>query len=66
MKPQFTYLLIVILAAAGSIATLLLLGNIFTRKREAEQVAFKLVDIDEATIDPALWGKNFPRQYDGY
>ena len=20
----------------------------------------------EATIDPALWGKNFPRQYDGY
>jgi len=66
MKPRFTYLLIVILAAAGSIATLLLLGNIFTRKREAEQVVFKLVEIDETTIDPALWGKNFPRQYDGY
>jgi nitrite reductase (cytochrome c-552) len=24
------------------------------------------VDLDEKTVDPAQWGKNFPRQYDGY
>ena len=26
----------------------------------------KLVDLDEETVDPAVWGKNFPRQYDSY
>ena len=63
---RFLYIVIVILVAGATIAALLLLQNIFTRKREAEQVAFKLVDIDETTIDPAQWGKNFPRQYDAY
>jgi nitrite reductase (cytochrome c-552) len=66
MKSRLIFLLIVIVIAGATVAALLLLQNIFTRKREAEQVAFKLVDIDETTIDPALWGKNFPRQYDAY
>ena len=26
----------------------------------------RVVELDENTIDPAVWGKNFPRQYDGY
>lgn len=63
---RLMYILIVLLVAAGTVAALLLLQNIFTRKREAEQTTFKLVDIDETTIDPATWGKNFPRQYDAY
>ena len=29
-------------------------------------MVFSLVDIDETVVDPAQWGKNFPRQYDGY
>jgi nitrite reductase (cytochrome c-552) len=60
------YLALVAVTAAATIAVLMLLQNIFTRKREAEQVVFKLVDIDETVADPAEWGKNFPRQYDGY
>lgn len=43
-----------------------LLTNIMERKREAQQVGFKLVNVDEDTVDPAIWGQNFPRQYDSY
>jgi nitrite reductase (cytochrome c-552) len=43
-----------------------LLMNIRQRKDEAQEYYFKLADLDENTIDPAVWGRNFPRQYDGY
>lgn len=65
-RSRLAYVLIVFVVAAATVGTLLLLQNIFTRKREAEQVVFKLVNIDETVTDPAQWGKNFPRQYDGY
>lgn len=60
------YLLVITLVATATIGVMLLYENIARRKEEAKQVVFKLVDITEQTIDPALWGKNFPRQYDGY
>ncbi len=63
---RFGYLAIVFITAVATVGVLLLLQNIFTRKREAEEVVFKLVDIDETVVDPAQWGRNFPRQYDQY
>src|ERR1043166_4949598 len=60
------YLLVIIVIAAATIGVMLLYENIARRKEEAKQVVFKLVDITEQTIDPAQWGKNFPRQFDGY
>jgi nitrite reductase (cytochrome c-552) len=63
---RFGYILVVVLTAAATVAVLMLLQNIFTRKREAEQVAFTLVELNESVNDPAEWGKNFPRQFDGY
>lgn len=63
---KLSYLAVIVLVAAATVGVLLLLQNIFTRKREAEQVVFQLVQLDENTIDPAIWGKNFPNQYDGY
>jgi nitrite reductase (cytochrome c-552) len=51
------------LAAAGITA---LLVNIFERKQEARQPFFRVVAIDDNTEDPAVWGKNFPFQYDMY
>src|SRR5690606_3793748 len=27
---------------------------------------FRVVDVDDSTVDPAQWGKNYPRQYDSY
>ena len=27
---------------------------------------YRVVDLDDETTDPEIWGKNFPMQYDGY
>lgn len=51
------------LAAGGAVALLL---NIFERKQEARQSYVRVVPLDETTVDPAVWGKNFPFHYDGY
>jgi nitrite reductase (cytochrome c-552) len=40
--------------------------NISERKQEAKQHYLKIVDLNEDTVDPAEWGKNFPREYDSY
>jgi nitrite reductase (cytochrome c-552) len=45
---------------------LLLYQNIVARKAEATQHVFRVVNVDDSTTDPALWGKNYPRQYDSY
>ncbi|HVR69846.1 MAG TPA: ammonia-forming cytochrome c nitrite reductase subunit c552, partial [Vicinamibacteria bacterium] len=43
-----------------------LLVNIFEHKQEAKNPFFRVVELDDATEDPAIWGKNFPVQYDSY
>jgi nitrite reductase (cytochrome c-552) len=43
-----------------------LLTNIFERKQEAKNTYVRLVEVDENTTDPAKWGTNWPREYDGY
>lgn len=58
-----------LIAAGAALATVLVMAlyaSISSRKAEALQTSFKLVDLDEKTVDPAQWGKNFPRQYDAY
>jgi nitrite reductase (cytochrome c-552) len=58
-----------LLAAGAALATVLVMSlyaSISSRKAEARQTSFKLVDLDETTVDPAVWGKNFPRQFDAY
>ena len=59
-------MVILAVTVLATVGVLMLLQNIWTRKREAEEVVFNLVDIDETVVDPAQWGKNFPRQYDQY
>jgi len=51
------------LAAAGSAA---LLVNILERKQEARNPFYRVVDVTDETVDPAVWGRNFPMQYDDY
>ncbi len=43
-----------------------LLTNIMTRKAEAVEYPLKVVTIGEKELDPAVWGKNFPREYDSF
>jgi len=60
------YAIIALAAAAITFGITWLLFNVRDRKEEAKEVSFRLADLSEETIDPAIWGKNFPRQYDGY
>src|SRR5262247_423076 len=55
-----------LLAAVAAAAIGALLVNIFERKQEAKKPFFRVVELTDDTIDPAVWGKNFPLQYDGY
>jgi nitrite reductase (cytochrome c-552) len=43
-----------------------LLVNIFEHKQEARNPFYRVVELTDETVDPAVWGKNFPLQYDGY
>ena len=58
-----------LIAAGAAVATMLVMAlysNVSMRKAEAKQTSMKLVELDEKTVDPAQWGKNFPRQFDSY
>jgi nitrite reductase (cytochrome c-552) len=63
---RLLYLGTIVITAAVTFGTVALLMNIRERKDEAAQHYLKLVELDEETIDPAVWGRNFPREYDGY
>jgi nitrite reductase (cytochrome c-552) len=43
-----------------------LLVSISEKKNEAKNPFFKVVEIGPMEDDPAIWGKNFPLQYDTY
>jgi nitrite reductase (cytochrome c-552) len=60
------YVAVFAIAAVATFLLAALLMNINARKREGQEHYFKLVELDENTIDPEIWGRNFPRQYDGY
>ena len=54
------------LAALVAIGGLALLVNILEHKQEAKNPFFRVVELTDDTEDPAVWGKNFPVQYDAY
>jgi nitrite reductase (cytochrome c-552) len=55
-----------LVAAAIAVGVTALLVNVFTRTSEARNPFYRVVALDDNTTDPALWGKNFPLQYDDY
>ena len=66
-KPRISKLVLaVVITAILTVAITALLVNIFERKQEARSPFFRVVEITDDTEDPALWGKNFPLQYDAY
>lgn len=56
----------IVLAAIAAVAVTALLINIFERKQEARNPFYKVVELDDTVSDPAVWGKDFPMQYDLY
>lgn len=63
-----TWMYLVTLVGLGIAAyvALVFYQNIMERKAEAKKDVFRVVEVSDKTIDPAVWGKNYPRQYDSY
>jgi nitrite reductase (cytochrome c-552) len=61
-----TILVIAAIAAFAAVGVTALLVNIMEHKQEARNPFFRVVELDDDTEDPAVWGKNFPFQYDTY
>ena len=62
-------LLLAIVAGAfalGAVGGAVLLLNIAEKKQEARNRYVKLVPVTENDVDPAKWGTNWPREYDGF
>jgi nitrite reductase (cytochrome c-552) len=54
------------LASLVAVGGLALLVNIMEKKEEGKNPFFRVVELTDDIDDPAVWGKNFPIQYDGY
>ena len=59
-------LLTALAAAVGAALVTFVLVTVFERKEEAKNPFFRVVELNDEIEDPAVWGKNFPLQYDGY
>src|SRR5687767_689371 len=65
-RSRLPYVLTILLTAGATFGIVALLMNMSQRKHEAREHYVQLVELTEETVDPAEWGKNFPRQYDAY
>jgi nitrite reductase (cytochrome c-552) len=59
-------LLTALVATLATIGGVALLINIFERRQEGRNPFYRVVELTDDTEDPAVWGKNFPMQYDDY
>jgi nitrite reductase (cytochrome c-552) len=59
-----------VLAAVGAALAVVgiaaLLTSVFQRQQEARTPFYRVVTLNDTIDDPAVWGKNFPLQYDDY
>lgn len=69
-QPRFYSLKVLVLVAfiafAAAVLGLAFLTNIIERKNEARNPFYRVVELTDDTVDPEVWGKNFPLQYDSY
>lgn len=59
-------LIVAVITALVAVGGVALLINIMERKVESKNPFYRVVTLADTTEDPAIWGKNFPLQYDGY
>lgn len=56
-------LIAVVLTAVVTFGMTALLVNILERRSESAQPSHNVVELDDSTYDPAVWGQNYPQQY---
>ena len=59
-------ILAAVVAALVTLGVVALLVNIFERKQESRNPFYRVVELTDDSEDPAVWGKNFPLQFDAY
>jgi nitrite reductase (cytochrome c-552) len=62
----WVYLVTLVALGLAAFVALVFYQNIVDRKAEARKDVFRVVEVSDETVDPAIWGKNYPRQYDSY
>jgi nitrite reductase (cytochrome c-552) len=63
---RFFPLFIIGVSALAAFGIAALLMNVFERKQEAKATFVQVAELTEDTTDPAVWGKNFPSEYESY
>ena len=66
MRPPRRIVLAAVAAALVTLGVAALLTTIIERKQEARNPFYRVVELTDTTVDPAVWGRNFPQQYDDY
>ena len=61
-----TFIVLILGTAVVTALVTALLVNIMERKEEGRARFVRVAEVTEDTTDPAIWGKNWPRQYDSY
>jgi nitrite reductase (cytochrome c-552) len=59
-------LLVMLISALATAGVAYLLVTIFEHKQDAKQPFYRVVELNEVSTDPTLWGQNFPHHYDQY
>jgi nitrite reductase (cytochrome c-552) len=62
----WVYIAVFAVAALGVAGVAALLMNIDSRKQEAAVYPLRIVEVAEDELDPAVWGQNFPLQYESF
>jgi nitrite reductase (cytochrome c-552) len=65
-RPILMYGITMVVTALLTVIVLALLVNVFARKQEAQVRFHRVVEVTEDTIDPAIWGQNWPLHYESY
>ncbi len=63
---RFRWPMLIGLVALATVGLLALLTNIMERQSEAQNPFYRVIELTDTTTDPAVWGQNFPLQYDAY
>jgi len=58
--------LVFLVAIAATIVVTYVLITMFGHKQAERQPFVRVVEVDEITTDPEPWGRNWPRQFDGW
>src|SRR5512143_313423 len=66
MSQRWKYLAVILATAVATFVVATILLTIVQRKQEARVTHVAVVDLTEDSVDPALWGRQFPREYEGF